>query len=68
LAGLFLGVFSTFLSTFFLAVEFLARLDGYFATRSLAGDWPIELTLTKVLAGVGNEVELSGPWRSRLAR
>ena len=52
MAGLFLEVFlpflSSFLSSFLLALEFLARLDGYFATRSLASDWPIELNTDAV--------------------
>jgi len=57
MAGLFLGVFSrrsTFFLPFLLVLEFLARLDGYFATRSLAGDCPIELNADKVWAGTGD--------------
>jgi hypothetical protein len=36
-----------FFLTFFLTLEFLARLDGNFATRSLASDCPIELNIDK---------------------
>jgi hypothetical protein len=46
------GFFLTFFLTFFLlALEFLARLDGYFATRSLAGDCRIELNTDTVWWG-----------------
>jgi hypothetical protein len=58
----------TFSSTFFLTLEFLARLDGYFATRTLASDWPIELKHRQGLAGVGGEVEFAlrrWRWMSR---
>ncbi|MGY2906022.1 hypothetical protein [Bradyrhizobium sp. URHC0002] len=61
MAGLFLEVFSrrflpflsSFLSSFLLALEFLARHDGYFATRSLAGGCPIELNTDKIWLGTG---------------
>jgi hypothetical protein len=36
-----------------LALEFLARLDGYFATRSSAGGCPIELNTDKIWLGTG---------------
>jgi hypothetical protein len=56
-AGLFLDVFSRRFSTFFLPfllpLEFLARLDGYFATRSSAGGCPIELNTDKIWLGTG---------------
>jgi hypothetical protein len=49
----FLPFLSSFLSLFLLALEFLARLDGYFATRSLAGGCPIELDTDKIWLGTG---------------
>jgi hypothetical protein len=39
---------------FLLVLEFPARLGGQFATRSLAGDCPIELNADKVWAGTGD--------------
>jgi hypothetical protein len=57
MAGLFFGVFldaRRFSLPFLLVLEFLARLDGHFATRSLAGDCPIELNADKVWAGTGD--------------
>jgi hypothetical protein len=57
MAGLFVGVFldaRRFSLPFLLVLEFLARLDGHFATRSLARDCPIELNADKVWAGTGD--------------
>jgi hypothetical protein len=60
-AGLFLGVFLDFFLPFLLALEFLARLDRYFATRSLVGDGPIELNTDKVWLGSVTRQNLSVP-------